>query len=539
MSRLRVTRDKALLIVALAQLAIGAAAVFARFALTSSGPLAVSAARLCIGAVPLVVLAALSGRLRVADARDERRLAVAGGLLAVHFAAWIASLEYASVAISTLLVCTTPVWTEAYAVLRRRRVDAAAAGSIVAALAGVAIVVGAPDRSNAPLGIALALTGAVAFAAYLIVVRGIGPRYDTLAVTSRTYAYAAILLAAAALLARDHLPAAGDPRAWGGIIAMALLSQLFGHTALNAAVRVVSATTVSTLTLLEPVIAAVLAAWVFGERLGPATALGAVVILGAIGIALRAEARDDAGAFGIDTDAVALQPSSQPLPQRADGMNDGRGDERTPMVATTPDWLDGKLSLDGPPVEITPSHWVNDDELIALGQAHEPFFFERFGDGTLLVSPPAGLLGALRSGKLFAQVFAWAERTESGAALDCSGGCTFPDRAVLAPDATFIRSERWDAIPATEREVFARVVPDACFEMISKSDRVRTTLKKVRVYLQHGVALVVLIDPHRRRVYVGRDGDAEPRDLGEVERVDCGPVMPGFVLDVAALFAVR
>ena len=287
--------NRALLLVALAQLAIGAAAVFARFALTSSGPLAVSAARLTIGALPLVILAAARGRLRPIEAKTERRLAVAGALLALHFAAWIASLDFASVAISTLLVCSTPVWTEAYAVLRRRSVDPYAAASIIGALAGVAIVVGAPDRANTPLGIVLALAGAVAIAAYLIVVRGIDRRYDTLAVTARTYAYAAVLLTLGAALAHDHLPPAGDLRAWGGILAMALLSQLFGHTALNAAVRVVSATLVSTLTLLEPVIATVLAAWLFTERLGVTTAIGAIVILVAIGVALRGEQRDAVG----------------------------------------------------------------------------------------------------------------------------------------------------------------------------------------------------------------------------------------------------
>jgi drug/metabolite transporter (DMT)-like permease len=70
---------------------------------------------------------------------------------------------------------------------------------------------------------------------------------------------------------------------------MALLSQLFGHTALNAAVRVLSATFVSTVTLLEPAIAAALAAWIFNERLGPTTGLGALILLAAIAAALRGE----------------------------------------------------------------------------------------------------------------------------------------------------------------------------------------------------------------------------------------------------------
>jgi drug/metabolite transporter (DMT)-like permease len=288
------SRRSAIALVALANLAVGAAAVFARFALVSGGALAVSCARLTLAAVVLVTFAAARGRLRVIDRRAERRLVLAGALLAIHFATWIGSLNFASVAISTLLVCSTPVWTELYAVLRRRSIDRAAAFSVLGALVGVAIVVGAPDRANTPLGILLALVGAVAFAAYLVVVRGVDHRYTTLAITSRTYAYAAILLAAAALVTRDHLPPLTDEHAWGGILAMAFLSQLFGHTALNAGVRVLSATFVSTFILLEPVIAALLAAWLFHERLGSLTALGAVVILAAIAIAIRAEPSVDA-----------------------------------------------------------------------------------------------------------------------------------------------------------------------------------------------------------------------------------------------------
>jgi hypothetical protein len=49
------------------------------------------------------------------------------------------------------------------------------------------------------------------------------------------------------------------------------------------------------------------------------------------------------------------------------------------------------------------------------------------------------------------------------------------------------------------------------------------------------VRLAVLIDPWRRHVYAGREGDAGPRDLGWIDRLDCSPAMPGFVLDVAAV----
>jgi drug/metabolite transporter (DMT)-like permease len=260
----------------------------ARYALAGGGPLGVSFARLALAAIPVLIAAALRGKLRVLDGPTERRLLLAGALLALHFATWIGSLNHASVAIATLLVCTTPVWTELYVVLRRRRVDALAAASVLGAVAGVAIVVGVPDRANAPLGIALALVGGIVFGAYLLLVRASDPRYGTLAVTARTYAYAAVCLGIATAAAHDRVPPPHDLGPWAAIVAMALFSQIFGHTALNSAVRVLSATFVSTVTLFEPVIAALLAAWLFGERLGWPTALGGAVILGAIALAARA-----------------------------------------------------------------------------------------------------------------------------------------------------------------------------------------------------------------------------------------------------------
>ena len=278
-------------LLALAQLAIGAAAIFARFALSGGGPIAISALRLLIASLPVVGVAALRGAYRGHDRPTERRLLWAGFALAVHFGCWIASLRYASVAVSTLLVCTTPVWTEAFAIVRLRRVRVDALTSIACALAGVAIVIGAPARSETPLGIGLALAGAVAIAFYLLLVRASDARYGTLAVVARTYPTAAIVLLAAAAVSGDPAPPLSDGAAWAGILAMALVSQLFGHTALNAAVRRLTATFVATVTLIEPAIAALLAALIFGERLAPGTLLGSLVVLGGIALAIRAEPR--------------------------------------------------------------------------------------------------------------------------------------------------------------------------------------------------------------------------------------------------------
>ena len=278
--------SRALGLLAGAQIAIGAAAIFARFALTAAGPLSVSALRLGIAAVPVVALAALRGRYARFDPATERRLGFAGVALAVHFGTWIASLQHASVAVSTLLVCSTPVFTEAWSVARTRRARPLVLASLALALAGVTIVAGTPSRSETPLGIALALCGAAAMAVYLILVRASDQRYSTLAVVGRTYPIAALALGCAAVLARDGFPGVHASGAWTGILAMALVSQLFGHTAINAAVRVLSATFVAMTVLLEPIVAAVAAAIVFGEHPAPFTALGALLVFAAIALAL-------------------------------------------------------------------------------------------------------------------------------------------------------------------------------------------------------------------------------------------------------------
>jgi Uma2 family endonuclease len=221
------------------------------------------------------------------------------------------------------------------------------------------------------------------------------------------------------------------------------------------------------------------------------------------------------------------------LPERLDVVKDGRGKERISM-AIAMDLPDLPAEIDCA-VEIVPPRWLDDDEIIELEERYEHrlLMVERFADGTLLVTPPSGWEGGGRDVEIGAQVRNWVRAGRHGLAMGSSGGVHFPDGSLLAPDATYISRERWEK--ADHALTFAHAVPDAAFEVLSKSDRVRTTMKKIAAYLRNGVRLAVLIDPQRRKVYVGREGEAEPRELGDVDRVDCSPVMPGFVLDVAAI----
>ena len=280
-----------------AQVAIGAAAIFARFALSGAGPFAVSALRLGIAAAIAVLLALPLRRISI---RREIAFGCAGVALAAHFAAWIASLLYTSVAISTLLVTTTPLWTQLYETLRERRPpERTFLIALGLALTGVALIVfggsGVAVRTPVPghelLGDALALAGSIAIGAYFLIVRDAGARHAerlaTRQIVARTYGWSALVLCAATLVSGERSPAANDVSAWTGIVAMALVSQLIGHTALNAALRDFSPSTIALTTLLEPVIAAGFAALLFHEAVSLQTFAGGMLVLGAVALTLR------------------------------------------------------------------------------------------------------------------------------------------------------------------------------------------------------------------------------------------------------------
>jgi Uma2 family endonuclease len=193
---------------------------------------------------------------------------------------------------------------------------------------------------------------------------------------------------------------------------------------------------------------------------------------------------------------------------------------------------DLRTDIDGA-VEIVPPHAVSDAEILVLQERYAPLSFERFADGTLLVTPPAGFRSGARNLELARQVANWI-RAYGGIGSDSSGGFTLPDTSLFAADATYVSPERWSAASSA---TFPTLVPDAVFELMSQSDRLRTTRKKIVAYLRNGVRLVVLLDPWQRRVFAGHEHDPDVHELDDVATFDCAPVMPGFVLDVSAIFA--
>jgi drug/metabolite transporter (DMT)-like permease len=282
-----------------AQLAIGAAGIFARYALQGAGPLMTSALRLTIASAFVLLLNARMKEKAKIDQRHEILFAICGVALAMHFGTWVASLQFTTVAIATLLVSTSPIWTALYdvVVLNHKPTKMFWIG-FLAAIVGAIVIVSSQGSSTHHqiahlssqdwLGEMLAIAGGIAFAVYLIAIRSVSQRYSTLAIVTRTYTWAAVSLWFAALAAREGLPS-WDLKCWVGILGMAFISQLLGHTGINAALKKFRSSVVALSTLLEPVFAAVLAIPFFGETLTIQMVAGSILLLAGLALVLKAQ----------------------------------------------------------------------------------------------------------------------------------------------------------------------------------------------------------------------------------------------------------
>lgn len=254
-------------------LLLGIAVLF----ISSSGPiiaviaapaLAIAFWRCLLGSVLTAPWVLWRRRAEVASLtrRDVRLIVWAGLLLGAHFATWIPSLRFTTVASSTALVATQPVWAALIARWRGAHIPLRAWVGIGIALVGVVILTGI-DVSVDPrhlIGDVLALIGAVLAAAYVTVAESARQSVSTPTVTTGLYASAAVLLLVLALLGGQAL-VGFSLTDWLLIGALTLGAQLLGHTLITKVLATTSATVVSLAILLEMPGATIIAAIALGQ----------------------------------------------------------------------------------------------------------------------------------------------------------------------------------------------------------------------------------------------------------------------------------
>jgi drug/metabolite transporter (DMT)-like permease len=269
------------LVLGMALMAVSGGAIFARLA--DAPPLAIAAWRVGLALLVVMPFAATDIVNAAGSLRARACAAGAGVLLAAHFATWIASLEYTTVARSVLFVCTSPIWVAVIEYLAGRGVPARATlVALVLAVAGAAVVSGGGQGGAAALrGDLLALAGGVAMAGYFLLSREAQASLPFRAYLGIAYGVAAAVLWLAVFVA--DVPSSGfDARTWWALAGMAAVSQLIGHSGYNWSLRHLSPLFVSVVSVGEPVLASMLAWWILGEALDWRTGVGGILVLAAI-----------------------------------------------------------------------------------------------------------------------------------------------------------------------------------------------------------------------------------------------------------------
>jgi drug/metabolite transporter (DMT)-like permease len=257
-------------------------------------PLTIAFYRCAMASAVLVPVAWARHRdeLRGLSRGSRRLLVVAGVALGCHFATWVSSLSYTSVAASVVLVQTMPIWVALAGPLIGERTSPRGWLGIGVALAGTVVIVAASggnsDAPNPVLGDVLALAGAIFAAAYLVIGRHVRRELSFIAYSASVDVVAAVALAAAMLV--SGTPFAGFPaEAWVLFAAMTAGPQFLGHTVFNLLLGELKASVVAVALLAEPIGATLLAFLVFDERPGPQVLVGAAVVLVGVAITVLAE----------------------------------------------------------------------------------------------------------------------------------------------------------------------------------------------------------------------------------------------------------
>lgn len=275
---------------------ISAAAILIRFALDESmPPILIVGARLFIATLILTPITLKNYWSNIRDlSQTELLLTCTSGLfLAIHFVAWVSSLQYTTVLVSVVIVTTGPIWVAILEVifLKIRLSQLVIIGLLIALGGGVFIgipIMGTHEAAQSIanqdttlIGALLSWIGAVAVSVYMLIGRKLRAKLPLIPYIWLVYGIATIILLVMILVTAT--PVIGFRfEGYLILIVMALVPQLIGHSSLNYVLEYFPATFISMFTQLEPIGSAILALIIFAEIPPPQQLIGSVIIISGV-----------------------------------------------------------------------------------------------------------------------------------------------------------------------------------------------------------------------------------------------------------------
>ena len=182
---------------------------------------------------------------------------------------------------------------------------------------------------------------------------------------------------------------------------------------------------------------------------------------------------------------------------------------------------------------------LTDEQFVELCSDNDEFHLELTAQKELVIMtlPPLGT--GRRNTTISTDLEIWSRENGTGITFGPLTMFALPNGARRAPDASWVRRERWDALSKEEQEKLTTFFPDFVVELMSRSDRrpvrFRMLQAKMAEYIANGAQLGWLIDPYKKRVYIYRPN--KPVEcLENPETVSGEPVLPGFTFHVSQIW---
>ncbi|HEY59086.1 MAG TPA: DMT family transporter [Anaerolineae bacterium] len=299
------------LILIIGVISVSTASIFIRFAQTDVPSLIIAVYRMAFATILLIPFS-------LKTIKQERQklsrshivlMILTGFFLALHFASWITSLEFTTVASSVVLVTSTPLWVSLISPLvLKERISLRIILGLLIALGGTLLIsisgncewIGLiPTCSRLTflfsergyLGNLMALCGAFFFAGHVIIGRTIRRTLSLASYTFSAYGIAAVFLIVIAIVKGEPL-FGYSIAAYFLFFLLALIPQVIGHSCFNWALGYLPAIYVSIALLGEPIGSSLLAWFILGEKpVNEEITGGCLILVGILVASLRIQSK--------------------------------------------------------------------------------------------------------------------------------------------------------------------------------------------------------------------------------------------------------
>ena len=172
-----------------------------------------------------------------------------------------------------------------------------------------------------------------------------------------------------------------------------------------------------------------------------------------------------------------------------------------------------------------------DEQFYQLCISNPELNLERDTTGALIFMAPVGGEGGSQEADYIIDLGIWNRQTNLGKVFSSSTAFRLPNGSSRSPDAAWVELSRWQSLTPEQRQKFPPIAPDFVIELRSRADDLPTLQAKMQEYLDSGVKLGWLFNPHDQQVEIYRTGQAkERRDLPT--QLSGEAILPGFGLQV-------